>query len=186
MWNRIVLLIALALPILAQTARVPFVGCELLGQGQVGSKAPAGEDQLVRMPPQVAQRLAYYKESFRGTGVLAPRGWHCTGFIGTDGSNVLITPDPFTWADLMTEGITGSFIELQSVSGETGSGLHDMAEILARVFPMQKAFVRDFAEGMEVTFQYGPFPNDHLYFPTMCGTSTLSSWQMYSIKWPFD
>jgi len=185
MWNRIVLLIALALPILAQTARVPFVGCELLGQGQVGSKAPAGEDQLVRMPPQVAQRLAYYKESFRGTGVLAPRGWHCTGFIGTDGSNVLITPDPFTWADLMTEGITGSFIELESISGETGSGLHDMAEILARVFPMQRAFVRDFAEGMEVTFQYGPFPNDHLYFPTMCGTSTLSSWQMYSIKWPF-
>lgn len=164
MWNRSIFLIALALPILAQTQRVPFVGCEL--GGQVRTEAPVGEDQVVRMPLQVAQRLTYYQEGFRGTGVLAPRGWYCTGFIGSGGSNLLITPEPFTWADLMTEGITGSFIELESVSGETGSGLHDMAEILARVFPMQKAFVRDFAERMEVTFQYGPFPNDQIITQT--------------------
>jgi hypothetical protein len=155
---------ALPLQLFAQTARVPFVGCEL--GGQVRSEAPVGKDEVVRMPPQIAQRLAYYKESFRGTGILAPRGWHCTGFIGSGGSNMLITPEPFTLADLVTEGITGSFIELESVSGETGSGLHDMAEILARVFPMQKAFVRDVSQEKEVTFQYGPFPNDQIITQT--------------------
>ena len=75
---------------------------------------------------------------------------------------MLITPEPFTWADLLTEGTAGSFIELQSVSGETGSALHDMVEVLARVFPARKTFARDFAEGMGFTLQFGPFPKDQI------------------------
>ncbi|HUA18015.1 MAG TPA: hypothetical protein VMB25_04665, partial [Bryobacteraceae bacterium] len=65
---------ACAIPLLGQTARVPFVGCA--ADGQAGPvQAPKGHDREVRMGTRTAERLAYYKDT--GPGVLAPRGWHC-------------------------------------------------------------------------------------------------------------
>src|SRR5579864_2187946 len=73
-------------------ASVPFVGCP--SDGQLGpGEAPRGENsQVVAISPEIARRLAYYKAD-HGSGILAPRGWHCFGTYGSNGSNLYVTPE---------------------------------------------------------------------------------------------
>ena len=51
-----------------------------------------------------AAQLAYYAS--RDLGVLAPRGWHCLGLEGSNGSVLIVTPEPHGAADLMEESPT--------------------------------------------------------------------------------
>ncbi len=133
MWNRSVFLIALPLQIFAQTVRIPFVGCETLGQIE-RLKAPVGNDETLRIDAAMAERLAYYKAAY-GSGVLAPRGWYCLETAGSSGGDLVVLPEP-KWG-----GITGPAVLLHATDGG-GSGMYEVAKVIARVFPAYRGFVQ--------------------------------------------
>jgi hypothetical protein len=149
------------------STRVPFVGCE--SDGQVGPRdAPKGDPKSVAISTELASQLAFYKGE-DGIGVLAPRGWHCFEAYGSNGSILLVAPDPIdsklffsdTW-----KGFTGPAIQLTGRAGGT-SGRFDVAETIARVFPAHRAFVRRvIKEDIEPAsdFPYGPYPKDKLIY----------------------
>lgn len=142
--------------------RVPFVGCES------DVKAPNAPNEAVRAPGQAAQRLAYYKAE-EGPGVLAPRGWHCFGTYGSNGTSLYVSPDSISREQLFStnwKGFTGPVIQVSSSLGDT-SGRFEVAKIIARVFPAYKQFVESvIAEGIEPasSFPFGAFPRDHLRY----------------------
>lgn len=142
---------------------VPFVGCE--SDGQVGPlKAPSGRSKTVAIPPEAAQRLAYYKAE-DGVGALAPMGWHCFGTYGSNGATLYVSPGPINAAELLSsnwKGFAGPAIQISVMEGDT-SGRFEVAKIIARLFPARKAFVEGLiAEGIEPagSFPNGPYPAD--------------------------
>lgn len=165
MRNRSILLIALPLQLLAQTSPVPFVGCPSDGQAEA-VEAPKGVDPVVQINAGSARRFAYYTEGVRATGVLAPRGWHCAGYYGSSGSGLNVTPGPLKGNPVFPDTSDfGAVVQLDYISSDNGSGSYEMAEVLARIFPNQKAYIRRGADisdppGDQVPF--GPFPNDEL------------------------
>lgn len=150
-------------------ARVPFVGCESDGQGGA-VKAPGGQSKTMPIPAEPAQRLAYYKAE-EGSGVLAPRGWHCFGTYGSNGATLYVSPDPINTADLFStswNGFAGPVIQISSMDGGT-SGRFEVAKTIARVFPAHEAFVQAvIAEGIEPasSFPSGPYAGDTLKYRT--------------------
>ena len=70
--------------------RVPFVGC--LSDGQLGTQPAPKPRNTPVLASSVARQLAFYAAS-DGPGVLAPRGWHCFGVYGSNGSGLLVTPE---------------------------------------------------------------------------------------------
>ena len=154
-----------------ETSKVPFVGCE--SDGQVGPlDKPTGKSVSEPLVPEVAQQLAYYKTE-QGPGVLAPRGWHCFGTYGSNGSSLYVTPDPIGSALLFSstwKGFSGSAVQLSFEYGGT-SGRFGVAETIARVFPAYQTFVsnvvdEDTQAGIKppVSFTFGPYPNDTLIY----------------------
>jgi hypothetical protein len=144
---------------------VPFLGCA--SDGQVGPlAAPKGIEKVVQVDARAAQRLAYYRAEYP-PGVLAPQGWYCFGVYGSNGSIVFVSPQPIKTADLFSTtsvGFTGPAIQGSYRNGDT-SGRFEVAQVMARVFPAQKAFVqRVIDEGIEPAsdFPFGPFPKDKL------------------------
>jgi hypothetical protein len=131
-------------------------------------KAPHGQLRPAAISVTAAKRLAYYKSQY-GPGVLAPRGWHCFGMYGSNGSTLLITPEPISSARLFSrnsEGITGPAIQISLSNGDT-SGRFSVAKIIARVFPTHKDFVEAvITEGIEPasSFPFGPYPGDTLNY----------------------
>jgi len=147
--------------------RVPFLGCE--SDGQVGPlKAPHGQNKVVSISVQTAQRLAFYQAE-EGFGVLAPRGWYCFGTYGSNGSSLYISPEPIKSADLFStewDGFTGSVIQISNDVGDT-SGRFEVASIIAEVFPAHMDFVRNvIAEGNEPASSYptNSYPKDKLTY----------------------
>jgi hypothetical protein len=158
---------SLALSQTNAASRVPFVGCE--SDGQLGPvAAPVGTEKTVQMDPIAAKKMAYYKAE-ETVGVLAPRGWNCLGLYGSDGSILLVAPQPLKSSDLFSPkwgGITGPGIQASVSEGET-SGRFEVARVIARVFPKQRAFVQDVIdEKIEPAGQYpfGPYPKDKLVY----------------------
>jgi hypothetical protein len=108
--------------------------------------------------------LAYYAST--DLGVLAPRGWHCFGLYGSDGSVLIVTPEPHHAVDFQKPnfGITGPVIQLSFRFGST-SGRFDVAQVAARLFPSKKGFVNGvIQEGIDPAsdFPFGPYPSDSL------------------------
>lgn len=167
MWN-LILLVFIALTCQgASVVRVPFVGCKSDGQtGPVDS--PHEADKVVEIDASAAQRLAYYSAE-GGPGVLAPRGWYCSGAYGSSGATLFVTPEPIEEYDLsfaVGSGIAGPAIQLGYIDGGT-SGRFTVAGVIARVFPVYKAFVRSvIEEGISTASDYpfGPYPNDKLTY----------------------
>jgi hypothetical protein len=153
-------------PTSAASVRVPFVGCA--SDGQAGPQAaPTGSSKAVAISAAAGQRLAYYKAEY-GTGVLAPRGWHCFSIYGSDGSNLFVSPDSIDAKTVLLssdwKGFPGPAIEISDSSGGT-SGRFQVAKVIARVFPAYKQFAQNvIAEGIEAAsdFPFGPYPNDKL------------------------
>jgi hypothetical protein len=148
---------------------VPFVGCP--ADGQVGPlDPPKATTQLVHIPKQAGQQLAFYKAE-QGYGVLAPRGWHCFETYGSNGSSLFVSPQPIDAKTLFSDnwkGFTGPVIQLSIENGGT-SGRFGVARMIARVFPSHRSFVRKvIAEGIEPAknFPSGPYPNDKLVYRT--------------------
>jgi hypothetical protein len=143
----------------AATVSVPFVGCK--SDGQTGPMdAPKGKAKSVSMSSEVAQQLAYY-ESAEGLGVLGPRGWDCFRTYTSSGGDALyVAPHPVDIAKLR---LADSVIELSRRLGGT-SGRFAVAEVIARVFPADRAFTRHVMKGDEVSFPVGPYPEDKLTY----------------------
>ena len=151
----------------ARLVIIPFVGCK--SDGQVGPlDAPTGHAPAMKIPSDLAQRLAYYKAE-DGVGVLAPRGWYCFSTYGSNGSNLFVSPvalDAKTLFSTSWKGFTGSAIQI-SVAGGGTSGRFQVAKMIARVFPDHRQFVRDvIAEGIvpASSFPAGPYPQDKLTY----------------------
>lgn len=146
---------------------VPFIGCK--SDGQVGPlDAPMGQAKAVRIAPDLAAHLAYYRAE-NGPGVIAPRGWHCFGAYGSNGSSLFVSPQPITSELVFSDnwkGFDGPVVQLSVSLGDT-SGRFEVAKIIARVFPVYKSFAsRVIAENLEhsSSFPFGPYPKDHLSY----------------------
>jgi hypothetical protein len=122
----------------------------------------------VPITSKAAQALAYFA-TVPGSGVLAPRDWYCLGIYGSGGGALLVSPQPIDSAKIFSRdwsGFSGPAIEISHTFGDT-SGRFQVAEIIARVFPAYKAFVKGVMVmfGMPTnSFAFGPFPKDVLSY----------------------
>jgi hypothetical protein len=151
----------------APSVVVPFIGCK--SDGQVGPiDTPTGQAPAMKIPSDLAQRLAYYKAEY-GVGVLAPRGWHCFSTYGSNGSSLFVSPAAIDTTELFStdwKGFSGPAIQISVAYGGT-SGRFQVAKVIARVFPDRRQFVHDvIAEGIEPasSFPAGPYPQDKLTY----------------------
>ena len=151
----------------AQTSSVPFVGCA--SDGQVGPrKAPHGKAKTMPLSAELASQLAYYQAE-EGSGVLAPRGWHCFSTYGSNGGSLFVAPQLIDSKIVFSDkwkGFVGPVVQISDSLGGT-SGRFEVASIIARVFPAHKAFVANvIAEGIETAadFPSGPYPKDKLHY----------------------
>jgi hypothetical protein len=156
----LILPLLLAAPAAAQDqAQVPFVGCASDGQ-QGLLAAPDGKGQTPTAPAAVAGRLAYYASN--DLAVLAPRGWHCFGLYGSNGSGLYVTPEKHG-EDLfdLPAPLTGPIVQVHLSLGST-SGRFEAARVAARLFPSRKAFVKSVQdeEILEKAFVFGPYGTD--------------------------
>ncbi|MGA1981270.1 MAG: hypothetical protein ABSG84_02270 [Acidobacteriaceae bacterium] len=149
------------------SAQVLFVGCK--SDGQVGPlDAPSGTTKAVSVSPELAQQLAYYQAE-DGIGVLAPRGWNCFSTYGSNGSSLFVAPELITSEIVFSDNwksFDGPAIQVSVSEGGT-LGRFEVAEIIARIFPAYRSFVRRvIAEGIEPAsdFPFGPYPNDKLTY----------------------
>lgn len=150
-----------------ELSSVPFVGCA--SDGQVGPrKAPHGKTKSVPLPLALANQLAYYQAE-DGSGVLAPRGWHCFSTYGSSGSSLFVAPQTIDSKLVFLEkwkGFSGPVVQISDSLGGT-SGRFEVASIIARVFPAHKAFVANVvAEGIQTAadFPSVPYPKDKLRY----------------------
>lgn len=162
-------LLTLMLPLAALAqVRVPFVGCP--SDGQIGPvETPKSTDQVVQIVPRVARKLAYYKAS-NSSGLLGPRGWYCFGLYGSSGTTLFISPRPISRDDFGPDwaGIEGPAVQADNVDGGT-SGRFGVAQVIARVFPAQKAFVQNVIKSFDQSasdYTFAPYPNDKLIVQT--------------------
>jgi hypothetical protein len=143
------------------SGKLEFVGCA--GNGQQGpTPAPAPPRVLPEYPPEIAARLAYYTSD--NLAVVAPRGWHCVGRLGSSGAGLLITPEVQAGSgpsDLDKKTSGPAIFASRSFGTETGR--FEVARIAARVFPIAKKFVQTvIAKSPESrgTIRFAPYPND--------------------------
>lgn len=143
-------------------SRVPFVGCP--SDGQLGPQpAPPSRDTPI-LPVGIARQLAFYAAS-DGPGVLAPRGWHCFGVYGSNGSGLVVAPEKLVPAEFFSEqpfATSGDAVELAFSYGGT-SGRWAVAKAIARYFPRHRNFIRDNFEELDVgPLPSGPHPHDSI------------------------
>ena len=170
-------LLLVAAPSIAQKpqplATVPFVGCPADGQ-QGPVAAPAGQPKHLAIPQEAAEQLAWYQfnldPSTPELGTLAPRGWHCFGTYGSNGSTLYIAPEPMNADKLIFgknwHGFTGPAIQLSLSIGDT-SGRFEVAHVIARVFPAHHAFAKKvMAEHLDspADYHFAPFLTDKLIY----------------------
>lgn len=145
------------------------MGCE--SDGQTGPvDAPKGADQVVPINADAARKLAFYQASL-GPGVLAPRGWHCFGLYGSSGVTLYVTRESIHTADLLSSdwhGFAGPAVQASNTNGDT-SGRFEVARVIARAFPIRRAFLQNVIdEGLAPAkdFLFGPYPKDKLIVQT--------------------
>lgn len=138
-------------------ATVPFVGCKSYTQtGPVD--APKGRDVVLPIPAGAAAQLAYYTPG--ETGVLGPRGWSCLFSSGSGGGVLYIAPHPIEPG----AGLLGPAIEL-ALSNGAGSGMTEVARVIARVFPAHLDYAHSVEESFPGThYPRGPYPTDKLTY----------------------
>ena len=156
-------LLALALAGAASAAaspHVPFVGCP--SDGQTGPTRAPRARAVPRVPAAQAPLLAYYASA--DLGVLAPRGWHCFGLEGSNGSVLIVTPERHGFRDLQDNpgGLHGPAVQLSLSLGAT-SGRFEVARMIARLFPAHRDFARQVAaEGLGDPLPAGSYPTDRM------------------------
>jgi hypothetical protein len=157
--GRAALASATLLAVPSPAATVPFVGCP--SDGQLGPQPAPARGKAPDVAGPDAARLAFYMTS-DGAGVLAPRGWHCFGSLGSNGMGVTVVPGPIDQRAMFGGGkLGGPAVQLFQTSGGTSGRFH-VAEVAGRLFPRASAYVaRVEAEGvMDHPLPRTPFPAD--------------------------
>lgn len=147
------------------SGKLVFVGCA--SDGEQGS-APLPPRELPEYPPEVTARLAYYASG--NLAVVAPRGWHCVGRLGSSGADLLITPEvqAASGPSNLDKRASGPAI-FASRSFGTETGRVQVARIAARVFPIAKKFVQTvIAKSPESrgAVHFTPYPEDTVTRPS--------------------
>ncbi len=155
------MLLAALLSAAATAAPVPFMGCP--SDGQQGPRRAPSTGRTPQVAAPAATRLAFYQTP-EGTAVLAPRGWHCFGLEGSNGTGLIVAPRRLTWE--MLEGVGGPrlhgpVVAIEQTSGGT-SGRFEVAAVAARLFPAAHNYVaRVEAENFPgKPLPRGPYPAD--------------------------
>lgn len=145
-----------------QYAKVHFVGCK--SDGQLGPNPAPRSGWTPDLPAETAARLAYYVSS-QSEGVLAPRGWHCFGVYGSNGSGLVVSPERLDSKVFLSEKgfkTRGYAVEWSYNFGGT-SGRWAVAHAIARYFPRYKRFITDDFQNLDVgPLPSGPYPRDRL------------------------
>jgi len=138
-----------------------WVGCP--SDGQQGPQPAPRSGSVPPVTPIAAARLAYYSSG--ELGVLAPRGWHCFGLYGSNGSMLIVTPQHLDARGLLSpesHPISGPVVQIALSLGGT-SGRFEVATVVARAFPAQIDFARRVeTEGISGRFPRGPYPTDRM------------------------
>lgn len=147
----------------AAPVRVPWVGCPSDGQ-QGPQPAPVRDRHATTpaLPAAIARQLAFYVSDELAT--LAPRGWHCVGLAGSNGSFLIVTPAPHRAPELLsgTSRLRGPAVQIAVSFGGT-SGRFEIANVIARAFPAHLDFARRVAaEGLSEPLPAGPYPADRM------------------------
>jgi len=144
----------------AAPPNVPFVGCA--SDGQTGPRPAPRRATVPAVPAAAAPSLAYYASA--DLGVFAPRGWHCFGLYGSNGSSLIVTPERLGSRELLSGELRphGPAVQIGLSIGDT-SGRFEVARIIARAFPAHMDFARRVAaEGIGDPLPSGPYPTDHM------------------------
>lgn len=169
----------------ALAQEVPFVGCA--SHNQLGPvEAPKGKTpSSVRVTFEQAERLAYYSGEPDGHGVLAPRGWDCYRTAGSSGATLYVSAARIN-RDSNLE-FAGPAIVFSAVNGY-GSGITAVAQVIARVFPRHREYVKGIIKSDLLPasdFPFGPWPGDRLRYKsneiveyeTRSGAEGLGTWR---------
>jgi hypothetical protein len=143
---------------------VPFVGCRTDTQTEP-LEPPMGGPVPVPIDAKAALQLAYYK-SATGLGVLGPRGWDCLGIWGSSGDSLYVAPTPMSRPMDKWSGFAEPIVLVDRSLGYT-SGRFEVAQVMARVFPGYKAFVKSVREMFDFPpseFPSSPYPKDKLTY----------------------
>jgi len=143
-------------------ASVPFVGCR--SDGQLGPRPAPKRHLTPHLLPKIAQKLAFYAAA-DGQGVLAPRGWKCFGFYGSNGQGLIVTSQSVDFRKFFSaNGFTTKLnaVELSYNYGGT-SGRWAVAHAITRYLPAYRKFIQTNFDGLEVgPLPKGPYPHDVL------------------------
>lgn len=139
--------------------RVPFVGCP--SDGQLGPQPRPRSGVTPKLGASEARQLSYYvaPEVADGLGVLAPSGWHCIALYGSNGSQLIVTPEKHRADDFMKSDpvrLRASAVTISVNYGGT-SGRWGVAAAIARFFPEHRSSIGKNFEGLEL----GPLPAGH-------------------------
>jgi hypothetical protein len=145
----------------AAPVRVPFVGCPSDGQLGPQPAEPLGRHATTpAFPAAMAAQLAFYGAN--GLGTLAPRGWHCVGLEGSNGTSLIVTPERHNPAEFLSHAVPlrGPAVQFRVILGGT-SGRFEVARVIALAFPRQTAFARRVAaEGLGEPLPARPYSTD--------------------------
>jgi len=145
--------------------RVPFVGCA--GDGQTGPvDPPVGEARKLALARDVADALAFYQGDEDAPGVLAPRGWNCFYWYGSDGGTLVVAPRK-GFEKEPDFRLDGPAVVVTIAYGDT-SGRITVARYAARLFRREesKFIKRVLREGIVSAkdLPSGPYPADKLTY----------------------
>jgi hypothetical protein len=146
-------------------AEVPSVPCRTTTMVGETSVPTLPTTLATKVPPQLANRLAYYKGN-GPKGVMAPRGWTCRQYLGSGGSVLKIAPTGTAFQeDARYDSnfpYSGDVIERDFSIGAS-SGRFDVARVAAHIFPVINSFVEQVkAEGADLSGD--PLPGDTYFY----------------------
>ena len=111
--------------------RVPTINC--VGNDQVdSSQTQRGASVPIPLEQSIADQMAYYKAE-HGSGIVAPRGWFCRAWNGSNGSFLAVTPKPIPPPYFPLPSIGGPAVTIATWDGES-SGRVRVAVVASQLF----------------------------------------------------
>jgi hypothetical protein len=146
-------------------ARVPVVGC--LTNDQAGPARLATHQTMAYPGDQrLAEQISYYS-AVHSPGVFAPKGWFCRGWYGSNGSTLIVTPQPMAPPYYPLPTITGPAVMIQTSAGG-GTGRFHVGIVAAQLFPLVGAEfiarVRQEQVIADSSFDVEPYADDRLQY----------------------
>jgi hypothetical protein len=145
--------------------RAPTINC--VGNDQVdSSQVQKGASVAVPVEQSIADQMAYYKAE-HGTGILAPRGWYCRAWNGSNGSFLAVTPKPIPPPYFPLPSIGGPAVTIAIWDGES-SGRVRVAVVASQLFSVAGsefvARVRQEHLISDSAFDPESYPDDQLQY----------------------